>query len=73
MEIDPSVITSSNGATIGLYTILITLSISLAKIVEFLIKKALPQKKTLSEDEFDKLEDIYAVTETISKKNRRRT
>ena len=68
MEIDPSVITSSNGATIGLYTILITLSISLAKIVEFLIKKALPQKKTLSEDEFDKLEDIYAVTETILKK-----
>ena len=53
---------------IGLFTLLITLSVSLAKVIEFLIKKALPKKKVLSDDEFDKIKDIYALVETVLKK-----
>ncbi len=59
---------TSNAGMVGLFTLLITLSVSLAKVVEFLIKKALPVKKTLSETEFNKIKDTYALVETILKK-----
>ena len=60
---------TSNASMVGLFTLLITLSISLAKVVEFLIKKALPKKNILSEEEYNKIKDIYAVLENLSKKN----
>ena len=59
---------TSNASIVGLFTVLVTLSVSLAKVVEFLIKKALPKKDTLSEIEFNKIKDIYALLETIMKK-----
>ena len=59
---------TSNAGIVGLFTLLITLSVSLAKVVEFLIKKALPVKNTLSETEFDKIKDTYALVETALKK-----
>ena len=64
----PTELITSNASMVGLFTLLITLSVSLAKVIEFLIKKALPKKKILSEDEFDKIKDIYALVETIVKK-----
>lgn len=67
MPIGPELVTS-NASLVGLFTLLITLSVSLAKVIEFLIKKALPQKKILSEDEFNKIKDIYALVESLVKK-----
>lgn len=67
MAIGPEIL-SSNASMVGLFTLLITLSVSLAKIVEFLIKKAMPAKKTLSESEFNKIKDTYALVETVLKK-----
>jgi len=60
---------TSNASMVGLFTLLITLSVSLAKLVEFLIKKIIPTKNTLSEKEFNKIKDIYVLVETIIKKN----
>jgi len=59
---------TSNASMVGLFTLLITLSVSLAKVIEFLIKKALPKKNTLSDEEYNKIKDIYAVLESLSKK-----
>jgi ABC-type Zn2+ transport system substrate-binding protein/surface adhesin len=59
---------TSNASIVGLFTVLVTLSVSLTKVVEFLIKKALPKKETLSEIEFNKIKDIHALLETIIKK-----
>ena len=59
---------TSNATMVGLFTLLITLSVSLAKVIEFLIKKALPKKNVLSETEYNKIKDIYAVLESLSKK-----
>ncbi len=67
MPVGPELMTS-NASLVGLFTLLITLSVSLAKVIEFLIKKALPQKKILSEDEFNKIKDIYALVESLVKK-----
>lgn len=64
----PTELLTSNVSMVGLFTLLITLSVSLAKVVEFLIKKALPKKNVLSEEEYDKIKDIYAVLESLSKK-----
>jgi len=64
----PTELVTSNASMVGLVTLLITLSVSLAKIVEFLIKKAMPAKKVLSEEEFNKIKDIYAIAESILKK-----
>lgn len=64
----PTELLTSDVSMVGLFTLLITLSVSLAKVVEFLIKKALPKKNVLSEEEYDKIKDIYAVLETLSKK-----
>ena len=58
---------SSNASIVGLFTLLITLSVSLAKIIEFLIKKLLPQKKVLSEEELNKIHDIQVVLESLVK------
>jgi len=67
MEVGTELITSNVG-TVGLFTLLITLSVSLAKIIEFLIKKAFPNKKILSETEFNKIKDIYILLATLLKK-----
>lgn len=68
MPVGPELVTS-NTSMVGLFTLLITLSVSLAKVIEVLIKKALPQKKTLSEEEFNQLKDIYSLVETVVKSN----
>jgi len=60
---------SSNASMVGLFTLLITLSVSLTKILEFLIKKALPKKNSLSSTEFNKIKDTHALVETLIKKN----
>jgi len=68
-----SEILTSNATLIGVFTLLITLSISLSKVIEILIKKLIPQKKTLSEDEFNKLKDIYKLLESLIKKTEENT
>jgi len=60
---------ASNASVVGLFTLLITLSVSLVKILEFLIKKLIPKKKILSEPEFNKIKDIHVLVETLIKKN----
>jgi len=62
-------ILTSNASMVGIFTLLITLSVSLVKVLEFLVKKALPKKKTLSDTEFEKIKDIHALIETIIKKS----
>jgi len=60
---------TSNSGMVGLFTILITLSVTLSKIIEFLIKKAIPKKKkVLSDKESEKIDDIYALIEAILRK-----
>lgn len=59
---------TSNASIVGLFTVLVTLSVSLAKVVEFLVKKAMPKKEVLSEIEFNKIKDIHALLETVLKK-----
>ena len=53
---------------VGLFSLLITLSIGLVKVIEFLIKKAMPKKKVLSEDESNIIADIATQVESLLKK-----
>ena len=64
----PTELITSNVSTVGLFSLLITLSIGLVKVIEFLIKKAMPKKKVLSEDESNIIADIATQVESLLKK-----
>jgi len=64
----PTELITSNVSMVGLFSLLITLSIGLVKVIEFLIKKAMPKKKVLSEDESNIIADIATQVESLLKK-----
>lgn len=72
MPVGPEIVTS-NASLLGLFTLLATLGVTLAKVIDFLIKKVLPQKKILSEEEFKKIEAIYSLVESVVKSYEEKT